>query len=309
MAVQDHSYKLLFSHARMVRDLLQGFVGGDWLATIDFSTLERVSDAYVTDDLRARADDIIWRVRCDERDVYLLIEFQSCPEPFMAVRVLTYVGLLYQDLIKAQKVRRDELLPSVLPLVLYNGMQRWRAARDLGTLLYEAPRGLENLRPALPYLLIDEGAYDDAQLALDGNLVAMLFRLENCFQRQMAKDLVTALVSQLRDPALQSLRRAFAIWLDRVVFTRFTGTAADSTNELWERAAMLADRVPIWEQELRQEGQARLLLHIMDKRFGTLPERVKDRLTGGTSEQLTRWAERLLEGSSLTELFDAEVAS
>src|SRR3954469_25229931 len=99
MAVQDHSYKLLFSHARMVRDLLNGFVGGDWLAAADFSTLERVSDAYVTDDLRARADDIIWRVRCGKHYVYLLLEFQSSVEPCMAVRVMTYVCLLYQDLI------------------------------------------------------------------------------------------------------------------------------------------------------------------------------------------------------------------
>jgi hypothetical protein len=30
----------------------------------------------------------------------LLLEFQSTVDPFMAVRLLTYLGLLYQDLIK-----------------------------------------------------------------------------------------------------------------------------------------------------------------------------------------------------------------
>ena len=53
-ADHDHSYKLLFAHARMVRDLLQGFVGGAWRTSLDFNTLERVSDGYVSDDLRAR---------------------------------------------------------------------------------------------------------------------------------------------------------------------------------------------------------------------------------------------------------------
>jgi len=32
----------------------------DWLALIDFSTLEKQGGSYVTDDLREREDDIIW---------------------------------------------------------------------------------------------------------------------------------------------------------------------------------------------------------------------------------------------------------
>ena len=55
----DQSYKLLFSHKKMVIDLLQGFVKQDWISQLDFSTLEKVSGSYVTDDLRDREDDII----------------------------------------------------------------------------------------------------------------------------------------------------------------------------------------------------------------------------------------------------------
>src|SRR4051794_13728831 len=91
----DHSYKLLFAHSKMMRDLLEAFVTGDWVKDADFTTLERVNGSYIADDLRARADDIIWRVRCGEHTVYLLVEFQSSNDRFMAVRVLTYVGLLY----------------------------------------------------------------------------------------------------------------------------------------------------------------------------------------------------------------------
>lgn len=296
----------------MVRDLLEGFVGGEWLTAVDFATLERVSDAYVTDDLRARADDIVWRVRCGERDVYLLLEFQSSPEPFMAVRVLTYVGLLYQDLIKAQRISRGGLLPKVLPVVLYNGAPRWRASEEVASLLYDSPTGLEKYRPALRYLLIDEGAYDDARFALRGNLVALLCQLENCFQRDRVKDLVRTLMTRLKEPELQSLRRAFAIWLDRVIFTRFADPAANATNELWEIETMLADRVPIWEEELREEGrqqgEAKLLQRMLRRRFGELPESVGQRLSSAPSEQLERWIEKILDVASLAELFGGEPA-
>jgi hypothetical protein len=317
MAVHDHSYKLLFSHAGMVRDLLEGFIGGEWLAGADFSTLERVSDAYVTDDLRARADDIIWRVRCGRHYVYLLLEFQSSDEPCMAVRVLTYVGLLYQDLIKAKTYSASGPLPNVLPVVIYNGTSRWRAANEITSLLYESPRDLEQYRPAHRYLLIDEGAYDDAHLARDDNLVAMLFRLENCFERDQVTELVRALVRQLNGAEYGSLRRAFAIWLDRVVFERFAEDDAHFSNQLWESETMLADRVPIWEEELRQEGreqgrqqgEASLLLRQLQKRFGELPDSVGMRVNGSTCEQLGLWAERLLDCRSLNDLFEAEVAS
>jgi len=36
----DASYKLLFSHARMVEDLLRGFIHEPWVHELDFTTLE-----------------------------------------------------------------------------------------------------------------------------------------------------------------------------------------------------------------------------------------------------------------------------
>ena len=59
----DSGYKLLFSHPAMVADLLNGFVAEDWVRELDFSTLEKQSGSYVSDDLRPRADDVVWRVR------------------------------------------------------------------------------------------------------------------------------------------------------------------------------------------------------------------------------------------------------
>src|SRR5262249_37416584 len=56
----DASYKLLFSHARMVEDLLRGFVHEAWVREVDFTSLERVSGRDVSADLREREDDMIW---------------------------------------------------------------------------------------------------------------------------------------------------------------------------------------------------------------------------------------------------------
>jgi predicted transposase YdaD len=73
----------------MVRDLLTGFVPGEWIEELDFSSLEKCGGSYISDDLRDRADDLIWRVRWGPHwlYVYLLLEFQSRIDPWMAVRI------------------------------------------------------------------------------------------------------------------------------------------------------------------------------------------------------------------------------
>lgn len=57
MAQYDTGYRLLFSHPKMVRDLLLGYVPAEWVAEADFSTLEHVNGSYVADSERQRHSD------------------------------------------------------------------------------------------------------------------------------------------------------------------------------------------------------------------------------------------------------------
>lgn len=149
MYEHDHSYKLLFSHAAMVEDLLRGFIHEVWVEELDFTTWEKVSGSFISDDLREREEDLIWPVRWRNEwlYVYILLEFQSTVDSFMAVRIMTYLGLLYQDLIKHQPLTARDSLSPVLPLVLYNGQIRWHAARNIRNLIPVVPSGLEKYCP------------------------------------------------------------------------------------------------------------------------------------------------------------------
>jgi hypothetical protein len=196
----DHSYKLLFSHPEMVEDLLRGFVREAWVEELDFATLDRFNDGYVGDDLREREDDIVWRLRFRGTwlYVYLLLEFQSSVDRFMAVRIMAYLGLLYQDIVRAERLGAGDRLPPVLPVVLYNGKPRWRAPEDIAELIADAPGGLERYRPRLRYLLLDEGRYADSELAPLRNLAAALFRMENGRTPQDVERVLAALVEWLK---------------------------------------------------------------------------------------------------------------
>ena len=118
-SAHDASYKLLFSAPELVRDLVLGFIPDAWLHSLDYATLEKMPGSYISDDMRHRADDVVWRVKVggDWVYLYLLIQCESQVDPWMAVQVMRCVGLLYQDLIKGGRVQ-GRRLPPVLPIVL-----------------------------------------------------------------------------------------------------------------------------------------------------------------------------------------------
>ena len=313
MPDHDHGYKLLFSHPEMVADLLKGFVREPWVAGLDWATLENVNRSFVSDDLRGREDDVIWRVRWHDEwlYVYIVLEFQSTVDPFMAVRLLTYIGLLYQDLIRGKQLTPRGLLPPVLPLVLYNGEGRWTAAQDVADLVEAVPGGLERYRPQLRYLLLEENRYTEEELAPLHNLVAALFRLENSREPADIQRVLTALIAWVRDPEQTPLRRAFTVWLRRVLLpSRLPDVSLPEVQDLVEVKAMLAERVLDWTKEWRekgledgrQEGQADLLLEQLGSKFGPLDEDVRARGLGADSETLKRWGKRILTADLLEDV-------
>ena len=257
MTSHDNSYKLLFSHAEMVRDLLLGFVKEEWVRDLDFQTLEKVGSSYVSDDIRDRHDDIVWRVKWgkDWLYVYLLLEFQSTIDVYMPVRILTYVGLLYQDLIRTKQLPPSGKLPPVLPVVLYNGKRRWNASIEMSDLIQQVSGGLERYRPRFTFLLLDEGCYRDEDLRPLKNLVSALFRLEKSRKPGQLMEVVSSLLEWLEEAEQASLRRAFTVWFNRVLFPTGTGKEAiPRFEELTEVRTMLAETVAEWKDEWKREG-------------------------------------------------------
>ena len=221
-------------------------------------TLEKVSGSYVSDDLRDRADDLIWRVRWGEKwlYVYLLLEFQSTIDPWMAVRIQTYVGLLYQDLIRTEQLGVDKRLPPVLPIVLYNGERPWTAPTDVADLIAAVPGRLKAFRPTGSYLLLDEVRLAEGVGHLPtGNLSAALFRLEASHTPADVVALIEALVDWLRAPEQVGLRRAFTVWLTRVFLPkRLPGVDFTIIQDLHEVSDMLSERIDSWEKQWEQRG-------------------------------------------------------
>jgi len=110
--VHDSGYKLLFSNRTIFRQLIETFVDAPWVKEADFSRCEPVDKSFVADDYRQRESDLLYRIalRGEEFYIYVLIEFQSTVDRFMAVRVLNYLTSFYLDYVRAHrsKLRRSK---------------------------------------------------------------------------------------------------------------------------------------------------------------------------------------------------------
>ncbi len=289
-------------------------------------------DSYITDSLHARANDVVWRVKVGGQWVYLylMLEFQSSVDKYMAVRMLVYVGLLYQALIKRGEVLENGQLPPILPLVLYNGSPRWTAVTNIAELIPAMPGTLEMYRPQMAYLLIDEGSYSEQQLAGLRNIAAALFRVENLCAPEVIQELIDQLDLWTADN--QELKRAIAEWL-RVLFMRHSSynILLPEIQTLKEMKMALAERMAEWAENYKAQGMqagvlqgleqgreqgleqgmekgrrteaANLLLTLLRGKFGAVSKDMAARVQDASADVIEMWFQRAITAPSLAAVF------
>jgi len=250
---QDGGYHLLFSNPRLVADLLTGFIDDPWVADLDLSSLRRINAKLHADTLERRDGDMIWRIRFKsggEAFIYLVLEFQSAPDRWMALRITTYVVLLYLQLIREGKVSPEGVLPPVFPLVLYNGDSPWRSTTELADLIASVPgHGMWPWRPSLRYHVIQE-QFSPTAAKPNNNFCVALFAVEQCRTIADLRVEIDRLVSMLKGEEHAPLRRAFTTWLRSVVApARGLPIGHGHVEDLLEYRSMLKD---IWENSMRE---------------------------------------------------------
>lgn len=332
----DIGYKTLFAHPELVRELVTGFTPFRWLEGLDAVAFERVNPAYVSERFSERQDDIVWRVRLGEQwlYVYILLEFQSGVDRWMALRMQVYIGLLYQDLVRRGELARDGKLPSVLPLVFYNGQARWNACMELAGMIAPAPDGIAQLQASQRYFLIDQRRLDCVALAQQRTILSLLFQMELSDTPEIIRELMPVLTTWLGEDDQTQLRHDVQTWVDQLLSREFgvqvqgDGWPEVGGNDMGERKFEtwadyfedrgkqrgLQDGLQQGLEQGREQGREeerereaaylrRLLENILAKRFPVLPEGSAARLAAAPAEELQEWIDRALETDSAEALF------
>ena len=212
----------------------------------------------------------MWRVRRRRRGEWLyllvLLEFQSTDEPRMALRILAYTSLLYQELVRNDALDAGGRLPPVLPIVLYNGEARWRAAVEVGELIAPVGPELAPYQPSQRYVVVDERHVGTEDLP-GRNLMGAVLGLE---QSRTPDDLLRVaerLAEWLRDSDDDDeLKRAFTDWVRQMAEGFGADDAALPAVQTLEGVRMtLVERVAEWPKQWIQEGREQGIREVVEQ--------------------------------------------
>ncbi|MDF2674931.1 MAG: transposase YhgA family protein [Clostridiales bacterium] len=181
--IHDKSYKDLFSNKETFLSLLQTFVNNSWGNQINKEDLVLVNKSYVLSDYEEMESDIVYKARLGREDVYfyILLEFQSIVDYRMPIRLLLYMIEIWREVLKnteSKKFKRKSFkLPPIIPIVLYNGNNKWTAARSLKEVINHSQIFGENILD-FQYELIDINSYNKVELYEKQNITSAIFLLD-----------------------------------------------------------------------------------------------------------------------------------
>ena len=264
----DAAHKFIYALREVVADLLRLVIPG-WVDGLDLATLEDLSSEFFDAGHRKRVGDMAWRVRFREGTLangerpYLLVlvEFQSTVDREMAKRVREYTELLRGRLLRNGAPEREGGLPWVLPLVVYNGRERWTAPGEASELapLPSARAGwdLLHLQPQT-YRRLDAGARSPDDWPAE-NRVAATVRLQ---RSGSSRELLARLLEEMvRFPGEENraFRQALHAWARALEVDRTGGGLVLPSFEEMERAeevemtTLLEANLNRWDARVRAE--------------------------------------------------------
>ena len=167
----------------------------------------------------------------------------------MALRILTYTCLTYEELIRRGEIKPGNELPPLLPVTIYNGRSRWQAAADVAELIAPVKEPLAQYLPSFRYLVLDLQRIGEKGPE-SRDLVTSLGIVERDPTPENLQRVKQGLIRRFRGPEFAELHQALDSWVAEAAeawqipeadLAEMMSSTED--EEMYERAKELRDRV------------------------------------------------------------------
>ncbi len=281
----------------------------DVVAQLADSLPTRLHTVSVTPGLQKRLSDYVFVLRLKEGQgashIYVILEHQSAVAKDMAIRTNQYQAVFLGRL---ELGGLQDVAP-VFVVVVYCGLDTWNAALALED-MDGAKGAIDDRRSTLhEYLLCDLPQTCESELAADPELQAGLLMLAWVFRKGVTVDLVERLLKPFApDSLLERMSLAYILKLRASLDVLREGARRAKSNRGVEiMDSFIEVNFREGKEEGRAEGRAeervRLLLVMLEGRFGELPATVVSGVKAATPERLDEWAMELLDSERSERLF------
>lgn len=158
----DHYFKLTMSDPKVAKEFFNRYLPANIRSSLNFETIVQQKESYISEALKKQEVDLLFQAEFNGKlgYLYLLLEHQVVPDKLMAFRILKYMVAIMEDHLKKNK---KEVLPVVVPLVLYSGRRDYNYSTNLFDLFGEHKELAQDILWK-PFKLIDLSKISDEEL-------------------------------------------------------------------------------------------------------------------------------------------------
>lgn len=181
--IHDKSYKTLFSNKEIFLNLIKDFTDNIWSQELKAEQLILVDKSYVLSDYEELEADTVYRGKIGEKEIifYVLLEFQSSIDYSMPIRLLFYMIEIWRDVLKdvtAEEIKKKDFkLPAIIPIVTYNGIDKWYVPKRFREKI-DTPELFGTNLLDFEYILLDVNRYGKAELIEKQSIASAVFLLD-----------------------------------------------------------------------------------------------------------------------------------
>ena len=132
----DKYFRTMLSNKDVAKDFLEWHLPDFIKEKIDLDSVEAKKDSFVDDNFKKLETDILFSLSFNNNPgyIYTLVEAQKKPDRLMPLRLLKYLIAIMEH---HAKNNEDKQLPTIYPLILYQGKPLWNYSTNFFELFVE----------------------------------------------------------------------------------------------------------------------------------------------------------------------------
>ena len=296
---------------------------------LDYSRPEKIDGSFFDEVLAGSQCDALFRVRTkktgDPVYMYVLLEHKSTPEPDLPLQLSSYTGRIWKRHVKENGPASLRALPPIIPMVLYTGQRHWNVPKGLGEMISGEPDLC--ILPGELYILSNLKETPSAKLSGDAELKSVLTTMK--FEAMESLALVlNSLTPELRRQVLHYIVGVYeGVELEGILaalrlenaneMEDYVGTIAETLLAEGKAHGMVAGEAKgmvageakgmvAGEAKGLVKGKAETLLRLMERRFGPLPRKHRQRIAAAKIEQIEKWFDAAIDAPDMETVFMSE---
>ena len=321
---KDNGAKLVFDDPVLCAQFLRGYVDIDLLKNVQPEDIEDISERFLPMWQEGRDSDSVKLIHLKELPLFLItiIEHQSKIYYDMSFKIMRYIVMVLTDYETEQEKlnpgitkTKDFKYPPILPIVYYEGSQKWNAVRNFKDRTYLSD-ALGKYIPDFEYLVVPLSDYSNAELIEkkdELSLIMLVNKLRSSAEFKSLKEIPPEYFENLEkntpEYLLKLIGKIIAVFLYRLNVPR--KEVENFTDQIERREfAMLfdsfeaydvqetrriskAEGIAIGREEGKTEGitigKAEDILELLSD-LGTIPEVLQKRIQEETDlDTLKKW--------------------